>query len=205
VLDIRPYGERAALLTLATSEEALAWYENLRAVPVPGTEDVVLGARTVLIVFADEQAARAGAGSVDNRRPEPVTIDTGVLVEMSVVYDGADLAAVADHSGMTVAEVVRIHQSVEYRVAFVGFTPGFGYLTGLPTALHVPRRASPRTRVPAGSVAIAGEYAAVYPRESPGGWNLVGRAEIPMWDLARDPPAVLQPGMRVRFVDGQQG
>jgi KipI family sensor histidine kinase inhibitor len=121
-------------------------------------------------------------------------------VEIPVTYDGEDLGEVAALTGLSEAEVVARHQGASYRVAFCGFSPGFAYLTGLPRELHVPRRETPRTVVPAGSVAVAGDYASVYPRASPGGWRLLGRTDVPLWDLDRDPPALLRPGTRVRFV-----
>jgi KipI family sensor histidine kinase inhibitor len=120
-------------------------------------------------------------------------------VEIPVTYDGPDLAEVARLTGLPADEVVRRHAAAEYVVAFSGFAPGFGYLTGLPAELRVPRRDSPRTAVPAGSVAVAGEFTGVYPRRSPGGWQLLGRTDAVLWDPERDPPALLVPGTRVRF------
>jgi len=125
---------------------------------------------------------------------------TGRTVTIPVVYDGDDLADVARRCGMSVDAVVAAHTSTEFRAAFCGFAPGFAYLVGLPAALHLPRRDSPRTAVPAGSVAIAAEYSAVYPRSSPGGWHLLGRTECAMFDVARDSPAIVVPGDTVRFV-----
>ena len=122
------------------------------------------------------------------------------LVEIPVTYDGADLPEVAALTGLGQEEVVRRHREAAYVVAFCGFAPGFAYLRGLDPALHVPRLETPRVSVPAGAVAIAGEHAAVYPRSSPGGWRLLGRTELSLWDAAREPPALLVPGTRVRFV-----
>ena len=119
------------------------------------------------------------------------------VVEIPVRYDGPDLADVAAHWGVDEAEVARVHAGAEYRVAFCGFAPGFGYLTGLPR--EVPRRATPRTSVPAGSVALAGPYTGVYPRASPGGWQLIGTTDAVLWDHTRVPAALLAPGTRVRF------
>ena len=95
--------------------------------------------------------------------------------------------------------MIALHSGADYTVAFCGFMPGFAYMTGLPAALHLPRRATPRERVPVGAVAIAAEYAGVYPRESPGGWHLLGRTDAVLWDDGREPPALLPPGTRVRF------
>ena len=121
------------------------------------------------------------------------------VTEIPVVYDGPDLDEVADHTGLSRDQVIERHAAAEYLVGWLGFSPGFGYLTGLDPSLRVPRRDSPRTSVPAGSVAIAGPYAAVYPSASPGGWRLLGRTAARLWDADRDPPAVLAPGGRVRF------
>jgi KipI family sensor histidine kinase inhibitor len=123
------------------------------------------------------------------------------VVEIVVHYDGPDLQEVAELTGMSADEVVSAHCGAAWRVAFAGFAPGFAYLTGGDTRLQVPRRREPRTAVPAGSVAIAGEFSAVYPRSSPGGWQLLGHTDAVMWDVDRQPPALLQPGAVVRFVD----
>jgi KipI family sensor histidine kinase inhibitor len=141
---------------------------------------------------------------VDGVPLDSAATDGGPLVELPVRYDGADLADTASRLGMAPAELVRRHAAAEYRVAFCGFAPGFGYLTGLPPELHVPRLSTPRTRVPAGSVGLAGEFCGVYPRESPGGWRLLGRTDAVLWDAEREPAALLAPGTRVRFrpVDG---
>jgi KipI family sensor histidine kinase inhibitor len=117
-----------------------------------------------------------------------------------VTYDGPDLREVCELSGLSLREVVRAHIDSTWRVAFAGFAPGFAYLVGGDPRLAVPRRVSPRTRVPAGSVALAAGYTAVYPHASPGGWQLIGRTDLAVWDLANDPPALLVPGTQVRFV-----
>ncbi|MDC7123451.1 allophanate hydrolase subunit 1 [Cellulomonas fimi] len=122
------------------------------------------------------------------------------VVELPVRYDGEDLAEVAVLTGLTVEEVVERHAAATYTVAFGGFMPGFAYLVGLDPALRVPRRATPRERVPAGAVAIADEFSAVYPAATPGGWRLLGRCDVPLFDVTRVPPALLAPGSRVRFV-----
>jgi KipI family sensor histidine kinase inhibitor len=124
----------------------------------------------------------------------------GQIVEIAVRYDGADLAEVAHACSLSVERVISLHSDADYEVSFCGFAPGFAYLTGLPSELHLPRRSSPRMRVPAGSVAIAATYSAVYPRESPGGWHLLGTTQASLWDVTRALPALLQPGTRVRFV-----
>ena len=118
---------------------------------------------------------------------------------IDVSYDGADLGAVADLLELDPAAVIAAHTGTPWRVGFVGFAPGFAYLVDGDTRLAVPRRDEPRTRVPAGSVALAGGFSGVYPRESPGGWQLIGRTEAILWDLDRPHPALLTPGMSVRF------
>lgn len=127
----------------------------------------------------------------------------GRLVEIPVRYggdDGPDIDAVAEFAGLKASDVVELHAAAEYRVWFLGFAPGFGYLGPLANELVVPRLPTPRERVPAGSVGIAGPQTAVYPLAMPGGWRLIGRTDTPMWDVRRDPPALLAPGDRVRFV-----
>ncbi|MDQ2796035.1 MAG: allophanate hydrolase subunit 1, partial [Actinomycetota bacterium] len=130
--------------------------------------------------------------------PERDPADEPLRIE--VTYNGPDLLDVADHLGVTDTEVVRRHTSQVWTVEFTGFAAGFGYLTGAENGLDVPRRADPRTRIPAGSVGLAGPYSGVYPRDSPGGWQIIGRTADPMWDPTRDPPALLTPGREVRFV-----
>ncbi|MCP2335606.1 5-oxoprolinase subunit PxpB [Actinomadura rupiterrae] len=176
-------------------------FSGARDAAFGGVSDIVPGERTVLLV-ADPDVC-----DLDQLAKRVATLELGASeaedaapVEIPVHYDGADLDEVAELSGLTVREVVERHASAEYSVAYLGFSPGFGYLTGLDEALHVSRRATPRTSVPAGSVAIAGPYTAVYPSPSPGGWRLLGHADLTMWDVHKDPPALLRPGLRVRFV-----
>lgn len=132
----------------------------------------------------------------------PLPARVGGAIEIPVRYDGPDLAEVAALWGVSVEAAVRIHTSAEFRVAFCGFAPGFGYLTGLDERYGVPRRATPRTAVPAGSVALGGPYTGVYPRSSPGGWQLIGTTDVVLWDTGREPAALLAPGTRVRFTAG---
>jgi KipI family sensor histidine kinase inhibitor len=141
------------------------------------------------------------AGNAAAEERGHVTSPGGRVVEIPVTYTGEDLAEVAALLGRTPAEVVALHTGAEYSVGFTGFAPGFAYLTGGPAELDVPRRSNPRTRIPAGAVALAGTFSGVYPRESPGGWQLIGSTRVRMWDLERARPALLQPGDRVRFVD----
>ena len=168
---------------------------------LPGVIDIVPGAATVLVVT---EPGRWDLAVLDRRLaalplPDEVTA-TEAEVEIPVCYDGADLAAVADRTGLTAAEVIERHLAARYRVGWMGFSPGFGYLTGLdPVLAAVPRLETPRASVPAGSVAIGGGLAAVYPAPSPGGWWLLGRTTARMWDPRRQPPALLAPGTPVRF------
>lgn len=198
---VRRYGERGWLVevddpaTVPVLERALAGLD--------GVAEAVAGARTVLALArpGSAETVRAAIGAVEldaaaAQAPEPV--------EIPVVYDGADLAEVAELTGLSVTDVVARHQTGTrdggYVVRFCGFSPGFAYLDGLDERLHVPRRSDPRTAVPAGAVAVAGEFTGVYPRRSPGGWRLLGHTTARLWDLDRDPPALLVPGTPVRFV-----
>ncbi|KAA1374661.1 5-oxoprolinase subunit B family protein [Aeromicrobium fastidiosum] len=190
-MNILPCGDRAVLIECDTLHEAQTWFAALRE-----HAEVVLGARTVL-VRGDLRASRE---LIDRTDPSASPVDTGHVVEISVTYDGADLAEVADLTGLTADGVVEAHTGTAWTVAFGGFAPGFAYLVGGDPRLHVPRRSSPRTRVPAGSVGLAGEFSGVYPRESPGGWQLIGRTTLRMWDVDREPPALLVAGTTVRFV-----
>ncbi|WP_225094746.1 allophanate hydrolase subunit 1 [Streptomyces sp. CoH27] len=201
---VRLAGRRALLVELPDAEQAAAFHTELlrrrAAGTLPPLGEIVPGARTVLLdgVTHPEQLARRIA---DWDVPSRAADDSGA-VEIPVRYDGPDLPHVAALWGVAVEEVAVRHSAYTYRVAFCGFAPGFGYLTGLPTELHLPRRDTPRTRVPAGAVALAGPYSAVYPRATPGGWQLIGTMPdpAPLWDLSRDEPALLTPGTRVRFV-----
>lgn len=156
--------------------------------------DIVPGERTVLV---DGASAASVSAALSGFRPSAPARPSG-LVRLPTVYDGEDLALAAHHLSLSVEELVARHSSTEFTVAFCGFAPGFGYLTGLPWT--VPRLAAPRPRVPAGSVGLAGPYTGVYPSASPGGWLLVGRTDVRLFDVDASPPALLAPGTRVRFV-----
>jgi KipI family sensor histidine kinase inhibitor len=151
-------------------------------------------------MHTDDTDVLALARRLTALEPLPADPSTVGTVTLDVVYDGPDLADVAAATGMTSAEVVTRHSGAEYEVAFCGFSPGFAYLRGLDPGLVVPRLATPRTVVPAGSVAVADTWSAVYPRDSPGGWQLLGRTDAVLWDLGRPAPALLTAGTRVRFV-----
>jgi allophanate hydrolase subunit 1 len=222
---IRRVGDRGLLLDLADNDAVHRVAAVARERFGDVLAEVVAGHRTVLLAWAAPPADVAVAeevlgvaaeatdviGAETSRRPAGGAsarvgpeasggVDEAEALTVPVVYDGPDLSAVAARCGFSVEEVVRRHSAATYRVAFVGFAPGFGYLVGGDPALRVPRRDDPRERVPAGSVAIAGEYSAVYPGPSPGGWQLLGRTELRMFDPARQPPALLEPGRLVRFV-----
>lgn len=199
-----PYGERAVLLEVASIEQVLGVYAAVQSAQregrLTGVEDVVPAAVTVLISFADTAAMRHALPTLRALDSAPSPESSGELMTIEVSYDGEDLDAVAELTGLSRHEVVELHSSTDYSVAFSGFSPGFAYLIGLDERLRVPRRPTPRTRVPAGSVAMTGGFTAVYPRQSPGGWQLLGHTDAAMWDGNRPDPALLRPGMRVRFV-----
>jgi KipI family sensor histidine kinase inhibitor len=200
---VLPVGEDALLVEVSSGDEAQALHAELlrrRAEGSLSVREIVPAARTVLLDGLDAPARLAAElTAADLPSAPPRTHD---VVEIPVRYDGPDLAEVAAHWGVPVGEVARIHGGTEFRVAFCGFAPGFGYLTGLPSHYDVPRRATPRTAVPAGSVALAGPYTGVYPRSSPGGWQLIGTTDAVLWDHTRVPAALLSPGTPVRFVPG---
>ncbi|MEH3034654.1 MAG: 5-oxoprolinase subunit PxpB [Aeromicrobium erythreum] len=196
----RAYGDRALLLEVGATRDVVAWTAAVRDAGLPGLVDVVPGAETVLVVLDGPDRVETADRWLRTLTPGPVDLAVGPLVEVPVVYDGPDLDEVARLTGLAVDEVVAAHTGRKWSVAFGGFAPGFAYLVGGDEQLAVPRRATPRTSVPAGSVGLAGELSGVYPRSSPGGWQLIGRTDLPMWDLDRDPPALLVPGTTVRFV-----
>lgn len=195
---VLPCGD-AALLVEA-GDVALGVYAALLDEPLDGVTDLVPAASTVLVRFSPAVvAAPELARRLASVRPVSVEAGSGELVTVPVHYDGADLAEVGLLTGLGVSGVIEAHAAARYVVAFSGFAPGFGYLTGLDPRLRLPRRSTPRVRVPAGAVGVAGEFTGVYPRSSPGGWHLLGRTSVPLWDPRRSPPALLRPGTRVRF------
>ncbi|MGC5040939.1 MULTISPECIES: 5-oxoprolinase subunit B family protein [unclassified Streptomyces] len=200
-MKVLPVGEDALLVEVASGDEAQALHAELlrrRAEGSLSAREIVPAARTVLLDGLDAPARVAAELTAADLPPAPPPARD--VIEIPVRYDGPDLADVAAHWGVPEPEVARIHAGTDFRVAFCGFAPGFGYLTGLPPRYDVPRRATPRTAVPAGSVALAGPYTGVYPRSSPGGWQLIGTTDAVLWDHARVPAALLSPGVRVRFV-----
>jgi len=219
-MTIEPLGDTALLIRLGEridsdlNARALAIAEALRAAALPGVSNVAPSYASVCLrydpaAWTNSRDAQAPYDGIAARVAEIATKasggTTGITlppVEIPVCYGaeyGPDLAEVARLSGLPEDEVMARHGAAEYRVAMLGFAPGFPYLLGLDSALHTPRRAHPRTRVPAGSVAIGGAQTGIYPRELPGGWQIIGRTPLGLFDAAREPPALLTPGQRVRF------
>jgi KipI family sensor histidine kinase inhibitor len=200
---VRSFGDQALLLECGGTAEVRAAYAEALRRREDGElrcTEIVPAARTLLLDGLDDPAQVAS--TVDDWPTRPSDDEEGELVELPVSYDGPDLESVAQHLDLEVDEVVRRHRETEFVVAFCGFAPGFAYLTGLPEELEVPRLEEPRSKVPAGSVGLAGTFTGVYPRSSPGGWRLIASTDAKLWDVDRDPPALLAPGTRVRFVDG---
>ncbi|WP_408896834.1 5-oxoprolinase subunit B family protein [Nocardioides sp. R1-1] len=197
---VLPYGDRAFLLELDDVQQVIGHHAAIVAAAPAGIVDLVPAARTILVqvdlsVRPLHEVAREVAAltplSADDERSAPV-------LEIPVRYDGPDLAEAAAAVGVEVDELIRRHASQTWVAAFTGFAPGFAYLLG-EEEWEIPRRASPRTAVPAGAVALAGPFTGIYPRESPGGWQVVGRTDVALWDLARAQPALIVAGQRVRF------
>lgn len=198
---IRSAGDRAVLIDAGDHDEVAAVARALSERPIDGVLEVLPAARTVLVRIDPTRIDPSTLRDVvDAARPDPTEAAAGDLVEIEVLYDGEDVAEVAELAGISPQEVIDRHSGAVYAAAFAGFAPGFVYLVGGDPLLNVPRRATPRTRIPAGSVAIAGEFSGVYPRSSPGGWQLIGRTSARMWDVDRERPALVRPGDRVRFV-----
>lgn len=191
---IHPYGPEAWLVE---HHDPLAWTQGLRDADLPGVLDVVPAETTVLV--ACERRHRAAVGEALAGIASAAADEHADDVSIPVTYDGDDLEVVASAVGLTIDEVIAVHCGATYTVAFCGFSPGFAYLRGLDGRLHIGRRDTPRTLVPAGSVAIAAHYTAVYPRATPGGWHLLGHTDVEVWNLDRSSPALLTPGCRVRF------
>jgi KipI family sensor histidine kinase inhibitor len=202
-------GEHAVLVEVGGLDEVLAFTHAVRKAAQAGAAgladvvDVVPAAATVMIVVDDDapiMPVRQALASLPVAAPEAVPTSSQV-VEIPVRYDGPDLDEVARLTGLAAQEVIAAHTGTDWRVAFCGFAPGFAYLSWGDPRLAVPRRPQPRTSVPAGSVALAGEFSAIYPRSSPGGWQLIGHTDTVVFDISREAPALLQPDVTVRFVD----
>ncbi|NQX15135.1 allophanate hydrolase subunit 1 [Rathayibacter sp. VKM Ac-2857] len=198
-----PSGDRAVLAEVDGLDEALALAAALDRFRPAGVLDLVPAAQTVLVVLDSAlpvaEASRwitRTASATDPAGPAAI----GRRHEITVRYDGADLAETASALGWSTAELIHRHTTTPWRAAFGGFAPGFAYLVALAPWPEVARRAEPRTGVPAGAVALAAGYSGVYPRASPGGWQLIGSTDTVLWDTERLPPALLAPGDEVRFL-----
>jgi KipI family sensor histidine kinase inhibitor len=196
------YGDQALLLQFDSTTDVLAWAAALREAALPGVLDIVPASRTVLLKLDGprQQSAvrrRLRALRVDADMVATAPVDEPMVID--VVYDGADLAEVADLTGLSTAQVINAHTATAWQVGFGGFAPGFAYLVGGDPRLAVPRRPEPRSAVPAGAVGLAGEFTGIYPRRSPGGWQLIGHTDAVLWDIDRPNPALLTPGMWVQF------
>lgn len=201
-MKLMPCADSGLLVELADLDEVLALYAELDEERPDGVIDMVPAATTLLLTI---DPTRTDVERL-SRQVSAITVGTHHRVkageiEVPVVYDGEDLAEVARLTGLGERAVIEAHTGTAWTVAFCGFAPGFGYLVGGDDRLQVPRRDNPRTKVPPGSVALAGEFASVYPRESPGGWQLIGRTSLEVWNIEREPPALLVPGTVVRFVE----
>ncbi|MCO4239553.1 carboxyltransferase domain-containing protein [Pseudarthrobacter sp. MDT3-28] len=199
VLAVRPVGTTAVLAELSGLHDVLALQALLLEQPLPGQVDVLAAAETVMVKADSPAAARRMTARLLEMDLTVQSHAEGKLVQIETVYDGDDLAEVGRLTGLGTDGVIAAHTGQVWTVAFGGFAPGFSYMVGENQVLEVPRRSSPRTAVPAGSVALAGNYSAVYPRKSPGGWQLIGRTAATMWDLSREQPALAAPGDRVQF------
>ena len=196
------YGDQALLLQFDGTTDVLAWAAALRQAALPGVLDIVPASRTVLLKLAGpgrQSAVRRRLRTLQVAPDMVATTPSEAPMTIDVVYDGADLAEVADRTGLTTAQVINAHTATPWRVGFAGFAPGFAYLVNGDPRLAVPRRSEPRSSVPAGAVGLAGEFTGIYPRRSPGGWQLIGHTDAVMWDIDRPNPALLAPGMWVQF------
>ena len=196
------YGDQALLLQFDNTTDVLAWAAALREAALPGVLDIVPASRTVLLKLDGPRQQAAVRRRLRTLRVDVGMVPTAPAVEpmvIDVVYDGADLAEVADRTGLTTAQVINAHTATPWQVGFGGFAPGFAYLVGGDPRLSVPRRSEPRSSVPAGAVGLAGEFTGIYPRRSPGGWQLIGHTDVALWDIDRPDPALLTPGMWVQF------
>ncbi len=200
--DIKRVGTRGLMVDLDSLEQVMDFYAALSTEPLERQTDVIAGARTVLVTFDSTSAATAAAEFLRDFEPEAAGSKESREIEIEVCYDGADLDELAEHLGKTRDELIEWHTSTVWKAGFGGFAPGFTYCVpeNEADALDVPRRSSPRTEVPAGAVALAGDFSAVYPRTSPGGWQLIGTTTTPMWDSTAEPPALVSPGDTVRYV-----
>jgi len=207
-------GERAVVLELeppvSLESQQRIWGLNQRLQSDAGVLEVIPGMNNITLILRDPQQSALDAIERLQRwwEESEAQLPESRLVEIPVIYGGEhgpDLVVVAEHAALTAGQVVELHSSSDYVVFFVGFQPGFPYLGGLDPRLHIPRRAEPRVAVPAGSVGIGGSQTGVYPLASPGGWQLIGQTRTALFDPLQQPPTLLRPGDRVRFVPQQEG
>lgn len=193
-------GASGLLIELDDLDAVLGLSAALRARPPAGVVDIVPAARTILL-HCDLRVTslEAVAATVRRVEPSPHEPSSANVLEIPITYDGPDIDDVLTFTGMSRPELIQWHTGADWVVAFCGFAPGFGYLVS-PSGLSIPRRDTPRTKVPAGSVGLAGEFSGIYPRVSPGGWQLIGRTVLRLFDLAAQPPAKLAPGIGIRFL-----
>jgi KipI family sensor histidine kinase inhibitor len=201
-----PVNLDALIVELKSLEQTMALTDALQhVIPHWNIEEIIPAARTILIrynpIVTDANTLAKHIAQLDIAEH---VMQSGELIIIPVRYNGEDLSQVAEYLGITVSEVIARHTNNEYQVAFCGFAPGFAYMVAKNAELNVPRRQSPRVRIPAGSVALAGEFSSVYPQASPGGWQLIGTTDTAVWDLNRDQPALLKPGNRVNFIDASK-
>ncbi|MGA9851466.1 MAG: 5-oxoprolinase subunit PxpB [Gammaproteobacteria bacterium] len=199
-MNIRFFGDSALLLEMKDFRAAQQWRQAIHKQSIPGILELVPGYDTLLVEY-DPQ--RLDAAKFTRRLQKLAQIPIFPVDErehhIEVRYNGVDLEDVARMTGLDIAEVVRCHSSVTYTVAFLGFAPGFSYLTGLDPKIRVPRLKSPRVRVPAGAVAIADEFVGIYPQATPGGWRILGHTDAVLFDTSRPAPALFMPGDKVHF------
>lgn len=202
ILKIMTCGDRAFLLELAGVDEVLRYHASLQAADISGVVDLVPAARTILVqIDPAVTELRVVLGTVEKLQIVPRRgSDESPAVDIPIRYDGPDLTELSARLGVTPDEFIRRHSSQTWTVAFTGHAPGFGYLVGAGERFDVPRRQERRPEVPAGAVAMAGRFTGIYPRPSPGGWQVIGTTEVPVWNVERTPPALLSPGQQVRFI-----
>ncbi|WP_028921977.1 5-oxoprolinase subunit B family protein [Pseudonocardia acaciae] len=194
-------GDTGLLLEFGDLALVRRMYAALAEAPPAGTIDLVPAATTLLVRYDPSRTDPSRLErELRSTTPNAELAPASALVQVPVRYDGADLDAVAEHTGLTRSELIEAHTGREWTVAFGGFSPGFAYLADGDPRLAVPRRPESRTKVPPGAVGLAGGFSAIYPRASPGGWQLIGQTDLSVWEIHRDPPALLVPGTRVKFV-----
>ncbi|CAI8881866.1 5-oxoprolinase/urea amidolyase family protein [Pseudomonas jessenii] len=199
-LQFLPAGSNRFLIDLDDLDTTIQLFDALSISSIKGIVEIVPGARTLLVTYDPlVTLPRDLYEAISSVTLEDLVERSGVLVEIPVRYDGEDLSYVAEYLGWTVDKVIQRHSEATFTVAFTGFAPGFAYMTCDDPAFEVPRRDSPRTRIPAGSVALAGRFCGIYPSDTPGGWQLLGTTTVPMWDVNRERAALFSPGDRVRF------